>query len=202
MLAAVTAYAAPMGAKAGHRAWQTWAAALLAVPGFALADVQLAQGHADAFALNAWLSATGRQGGMRCTEPRELLPLPARLQGRVVLTGWHCGLRSFAPGVVRRQVTVQARLIGARYLQWPAQRVEWQESLDLDSETTNPGTGLRLWVGAARARVLPVWQADGPAEQKPDGSWERLSNAGATLATLSCGPRGVAPCEIGDFLVP
>jgi len=178
------------------------AALLLTVPGVALATLQLEPEQADAVALNTWLSAAADQGGQRCTEARVLPPLPARLRGHVTLTGWQCELQSQARGKVRRYAQVQVRLTGARYAQWPTQRVQWQTGVDLDDDSPNPGMGLRVWVAATQAQLLPAWQADGAAEQTPDGSWQRYSNGGATLTTLRCGPRGAAPCEIGDFLVP
>jgi len=196
------AYAAPMGMNCTRALKWGLGAALLAMPCLSMAGLQLAPGHADAIAINRWLSAAAGQGGPRCTETRVAPPLPGPLQGRVVLTGWRCELHTQPNGEVRRLANVQVRLVDARYLQWPAQRIEWQEAFTLDSDSANPGNGLRVWVGATQARLLPAWQAGGAAERQPDGSWQRLSNGGGTLATLRCGPRGAAPCEIGDFLVP
>lgn len=103
---------------------------------------------------------------------------------------------------MRRYASVQVRLVGVRYGRWPAQRAEWQTGADLDEDGSDPSSGLRVWVGASQAQLLPSWQVEGVGEQVPDGSWERYSNGGATLNTLRCGPGGAAPCEIGDFLVP
>ena len=177
-------------------------AVLLAAPGLALAGLQLAPGQADAAALNRWLSAAASQGGPRCTEARVAPPLPTQLRGHVVLSHWRCELRSQSGGEVRRYASVHVRLVGARYLRWPAQRVEWQEGFTLDDDSSDPASRLSVWVGATQAQVLPAWRAQGDADRQPDGSWERFTNAGATLAVLRCGPRGAAPCELSDIQVP